>query len=91
MSLKWINNSTGFQLFVQKDNVDGIYADDAARDAYFGANADELARCDANPNLIIKILDNGSGEIAYQQRQGGAWVDVTSLIQGEAGEDSVDV
>lgn len=75
----------GFQLFTQSDNNPGIYADAAARDVYFGANPSELARLDANEYLIIKLLDNGSGEVAYQQRASSAWVDVTSLVQGEQG------
>ncbi len=80
----------GFQLFTQSNNDPGIYADAAARDVYFGANPDELARLEENEFLIIKLLDNGSGEEAYQQRQASAWVDTTSLVQGETGEDSVD-
>ncbi len=85
MSLKWIRQGTGFQLFTQTNGVSGIYADAAARDVYFGANPADLAICDANPDLIIKLLDDGAGSVAYQQRQGGVWVDVTSLVQGEDG------
>lgn len=75
----------GFQLFTQSDNDPGIYADDTERDTYFSTYPDELTRLDNNQFLIIKLLDNGSGEIAYQQRSGGNWVDVTSLVQGEDG------
>lgn len=74
-----------FQLFYQSDNQPGEYADAAARDVYFGANPDELDRLDNNEFLIIKLLDNGSGQVAYQQRASGAWVDVTSLVQGSTG------
>ncbi len=75
----------GFQLFTQSNGSSGTYADDAARDVYFGANPSELARLDANEFLIIKILDNGSGEIAYQQYVDPDWLDVTSLVQGDTG------
>ena len=78
-------SGVGFQVFTQFNNDPGVYADAAARDAYFGANPDELARLDADEFLVIKLLDNGSGEIAYQQRSGGNWVDTTSLVQGEPG------
>ena len=76
---------SGFQLFTQSNNDSGIYADAAARDVYFGANPDELARLDDNEFLIIKLLDDGGGNVAYQQRASAAWVDVTSLVQGETG------
>jgi len=78
-------SGAGFQLFIQSDNNQGVYADAAARDVYFGANPSELARLDADEFLIIKLLDNGSGEVAYQQRASSVWVDVTSLVQGETG------
>jgi len=80
-------SGSGFQLFTQANNDPGIYADAAARDVYFGANPSDLARADNNEFLIIKLIDNGSAEIAYQQRQSSIWVDVTSLIQGEDGLD----
>lgn len=90
---------TGFQLFTQSDNNSGIYADAAARDVYFDANQNEVNRVAADESLIIKLLDNGVGEVAYQQYTGDEgvpnesadWLDVTSLVQGEPGEDSVDV
>ncbi len=75
----------GFQLFVQSDNDQGIYADEAARDVYFDANLTELARLDQNQYLIIKLLDGGSGSVVYQQRYSSAWVDTTSLVQGSDG------
>lgn len=76
----------GFQLFVQAtDGQEGIYTNAAARDVYFGANPTELARLDGNQFLVIKLLDDGSLNVAYQQRQSSAWVDVTSLVQGETG------
>lgn len=80
-----IGTGQGFQLFYQKDNQPGEYADAAARDLYFGANPDELLRLDQNQFLIIKLNDNGSGQVAYQQRASGTWVDVTTIIQGETG------
>lgn len=76
---------TGFQLFTQSNNVAGIYADAAARDVYFGANPADLARLDADEFLIIKLLDNGSGDVAYQQRDSGTFLDVTSLVTGPDG------
>ena len=79
-------SGAGFQLFKKTtDGLDAIFADAAARDAYFGANPADLALLDADQFLIIKLLDNGVGEVAYQQRQLGTWVDVTSLVQGEQG------
>jgi len=75
----------GFVLFTQADNNSGIYADDTARNVYFAAVPADLARLDADEFLIIKILDNGFGEIAYQQRSNSIFVDVTSLVQGETG------
>ncbi len=75
----------GFLLFTQADNNPGVYADAAARDAYFGANPSELARLDENEFLVIKLLDDGAGSVAYQQRAGGVWRDVTSLTQGDTG------
>lgn len=74
-----------FQIFTQSNAESGVYADAAARDAYFGSNPSDLARLDSNEFLIIKLLDNGSGQVAYQQRVSGAWLDVTSLVQGEVG------
>ncbi len=85
-------SGTGFQLFKKStDGQNAIFADASARDVYFGANPSDLTTLDNNEFLIIKLLDNGAGEVAYQQRQLSAWVDVTSLVQGEPGEDSVDV
>lgn len=75
----------GFQLFTQSNGASGVYADAAARDVYFGANPTELLRLDANEFLIIKLLDDGAGDVAYQQRAGGNWLDVTSVVQGETG------
>lgn len=86
---------TGFQLFTQTaDNMSAIYtgfdltAAEAARDAYFGSNPDDLATLDANQFLIIKLVITGTDPdtAIYQQRQNNAWVDVTSLVQGEQGE-----
>lgn len=74
-----------FQIFKQSDAQSGVYPDAASRDSYFTTNPDELARLDNNEFLIIKLLDNGSGETAYQQRLNNTWVDVTSLVQGEVG------
>lgn len=85
---------TGFQLFTQTaDNQSAIYtgvdqtAAEAARDAYFGSNPDDLATLDANEFLIIKLIVTGTtpDTISYQQRQSNEWVDVTSLVQGESG------
>ncbi len=79
------SGGTGFQVFVQSDNNPGYYADAAARDVYFGANPTELDRLDQNQFLIIRLADDGGGSVAYQQRASSTWVDVTSLIQGDAG------
>ena len=57
----------GFVLYTQLDNNSGVYADAAARDVFFAANPLDLARLDADEFLIIKLLDDGSGDIAYQQ------------------------
>jgi len=81
---------SGFQLFSQANGDQGVYADAAARDVYFGANPADLARLDANEFLIIKLLDDGAGDVAYQQRSGAAWLDVTSLVQGEDGDPGLD-
>lgn len=78
-------SGAGFQLFKQKNNISGIYTDATTRDAYFSANADELTRLDENQYLIIKLNNNGSNQVAYQQRASNAWVDVTSLVTGPAG------
>ncbi|MCP3685756.1 MAG: hypothetical protein GY861_24170, partial [bacterium] len=75
----------GFQVFIQSDNSPGYYADAAARDVYFGANPSELTRLDQNQFLIIRLADDGAGSVAYQQRASSAWVDVTSLVQGNTG------
>tara|TARA_R110002020_G_scaffold475890_1_gene713748 strand:+ start:19757 stop:21286 length:1530 start_codon:yes stop_codon:yes gene_type:complete len=82
----------GFQLFIQSDNNQGVYADSAARNTYFAANQSEVDRLARNEFLIIKLDDNGSGDVAYQQYTGAEgsyvpadWVDVTSLVQGERG------
>ena len=84
------SGGAGFQLFTRTDNnQNAIFADAAARDTYFTANANDLATLDANEFLIIKLLDDGSGDVAYQQRQNSAWVDVTSLIQGEDGRPNI--
>lgn len=75
----------GFQLFTQLNGTPGVYADAAARDVFFGANPSDLARLDADEFLIIKLLNDGAGAVAYQQRQSSTWVDVTSLVQGDTG------
>jgi len=88
------DGGAGFQLFTQTaDNMSAIYtgvdltAAEAARDAYFGANPGDLATLDGNESLIIKLVITGPDPdtVIYQQRQGGGWVDVTSLVQGETG------
>ena len=60
----------GFQLFIQSNNNQGIYSNAAARDAYFSANQDEVNRLANNEFLIIKLDDDGSGSVAYQQYNG---------------------
>ncbi|MCP4122217.1 MAG: hypothetical protein GY751_10730, partial [Bacteroidetes bacterium] len=75
----------GFQLFTQSDSNLGIYDDEDDRDDYFDANPTELARLADNQYLIIKILDDGSGEVAYQQYIDPNWLNVTSLVQGNTG------
>ena len=79
-------SGAGFQLFKKStDGEDAIFANAAARDSYFTANPGDLTILDEDQFKIIKLLDNGSGEVAYQQRQSNTWVDVTSLVQGEQG------
>ena len=87
MSLKYIRSNQGFVILTQTNGDPGIYADAAARDTYFAtANGIiDLARMDANEFIIIKLLDDGGGDVAYQQRAASVFVDVTALIQGEAG------
>lgn len=91
-----INGSSegaSFILFTQANNISGVYANAAARDVYFGANQSEVDRVAQNEFLIIKLLDNGSGDIAYQQYNGvfqvanvpADWNDISSLVQGETG------
>ena len=83
----------GFQVFEQSNGISGVYADAAARDSYFSVNPSEVDRVAENEFLIIKLLDDGGGMIAYQQYLGTAgqpydnsqWSDVTSLVQGETG------
>jgi len=74
-----------FQLFTQSNGSSGVYADAAARDDYFALNPSDLARLDNNEFLIIKLLDDGGGDVAYQQYVDPDWLDVTSIIQGDAG------
>jgi len=74
-----------FQLFTQSNGASGIYATIAARDVYFGANPTDLARLNDDPNTVIKVLDDGTGNLVYQHRVGGAWLDTTAVIQGETG------
>lgn len=76
---------SGFILFTQADGNPGIYADAAARDSYFATVPDDLDRLEASEFLIIKLLNDGSGNIAYQQLVLGVFLDVTSLVQGETG------
>ena len=79
-------SGAGFRLFTQTaDGQSAIYANAAARDAYFTANPGDLTILDDDQFLIIKLLDDGFGSVAYQQRQASTWVDVTSLVQGETG------
>jgi len=87
MTIRFIKSGQSFVLLTQTDGSSGVYADAAARDVYFAtANGIiDLARMDANEFIIIKLLDDGAGEIAYQQRAGSVFVDVTSLVQGETG------
>ncbi len=87
-----VGGGAGFQLFIQSDNSQGIYADAAARNTYFAANQSEVDRLARNEFLIIRLDDNGSGDVAYQQYTGAEgsyvsadWVDVTSLVQGDTG------
>jgi len=72
MAIKWIRGSigAGFQIFTQANNSPGVYADAAARDLYFETLPDgppDLQRLVDNEFLIIKLEDDGEGEIAYQQ------------------------
>lgn len=87
MGVRYIRSGQGFVLLTRTDGSSGVFADEAARDTYFAtANGIiDLARMDANEFIIIKLLDDGAGEIAYQQRASGVFVDVTSLVQGETG------
>lgn len=79
-------SGAGFQLFKKTtDGESAIFADATARDVYFAANPADLTLLDNDQFLIIKLLNDGFGDVAYQQRQLGTWVDVTSLIQGETG------
>lgn len=88
-----VGGAVGFQLFNQANGQAGIYANAAARDVYFDANQNEVNRVATDEFLIIKLLDGGSGQIAYQQYTGAVgvahdntkWLDVTSLVQGETG------
>lgn len=81
----------GFQLFTRTaDNLSGVFADAEARDAYFTANPDDITIVEENQFMVIKLEDNGEGDIVYQQRQNNTWVDVTSIIQGGSGNISVE-
>ncbi|MCP4651497.1 MAG: hypothetical protein GY853_15645, partial [PVC group bacterium] len=79
------SGGSSFQLFIQSNGSQGVYADAAARNTYFAANPSELTRLDNDQFLIIKLLDDGSSAVAYQQYVNPAWLDVTSLIQGVTG------
>lgn len=78
-------------LFELSNGNSAIFDDSAARDTYFSNNPDDLTDIDANPSATIKLLDDGAGNIVYQQRANSVWKDVTLLIQGEDGDTRVPI
>lgn len=60
----------------------------AARDSYFASNPTDLAAYDSNQNYMIRVVYNdGASEVTrFQHRSGGAWADITPVVQGPPGE-----
>lgn len=56
-----------------------IFADNAARDAYFTANPTQLTQYDDNEFLLIQV---GTG---FQRRRSNAWIVVTNVVRGPQG------
>lgn len=75
-------NGTGFLLWSPITGMAPTFPNTGSRDVYFSNNPSELARLDSNEFLIVKV---GSMTITYYNRQSNAWVEVTSLVQGEQG------
>lgn len=57
-----------------------IFADNAARDAYFTANPAQLTQYNNNEFLLIQV---GTG---FQRRQNNAWIVVTNIVTGPKGQ-----
>jgi len=76
-----IGGSGGFRL----GPVQNTFADSAARDTYFSANPENLARYDADELLLILVGTGSSAE--YQQRVNNAWQSANSVLQGPQGLD----
>lgn len=63
-------------------------ATEAARDSYFSSNPSKLAIYDSNSDLLIRLSYFVGPDLVvkYQSRIGGAWVDVTPVVEGPPGE-----
>ena len=59
------------------------FADNAARDAYFGGNAQALANYDAQPRFFIQV--GAAPNYQLQTRRGSAWVNLTTVVRGDRG------
>lgn len=79
-------NGLGVALFTKSDGTGAIFADFATRDAWFANNPDDLTAIQALPNAVIKVLDDGNGDIVFQQIDGTTWKNVNYIIQGEKGD-----
>ena len=59
------------------------FANNAARDAYFGGNAQALANYDAQPRFFIQV--GSAPNYQLQTRRGSSWVNLTTVVRGERG------
>lgn len=85
--MTWGNTSTsgGLRLGPTQNTFNGTSLATArtARDTYFSANPTNFAAYQSNPNLLIRLVYNGT--TTYQSYSNGAWTDYTPVLQGLPG------
>jgi hypothetical protein len=80
-----------FSLFRKStDSSQAIFATTTARDTYFTANADDLTFLNDHEFKLIRVDDDGSGNVVYQQRINNTWSNVVGVIKGIDGDDGLD-
>lgn len=91
MAISEFTRSNGFTLGTQgQTTFNGIdqAAAELARDNYFTANPGILAGYDGNSTFAIRLLytEVDIAVTRFQSRVNGAWVDITPIVEGPAGD-----